>query len=259
MLVRTLAALALVPLLLFLIYGGMPLYVMEFIIVIIGLNEFYKAFKLKDIRCIESIGYIFTIYILFKNVFRLPIEYTLLFSFALFLIGAIFMMYNKFNIVEFAITYLGIIYISLFLDHIILTVDNFELGKIYVWLIFILAFMTDTCAYFAGYFFGKHKLIPQVSPKKTIEGSIGGIIGSTISCIVFGYLFNLNLVHMIVIGSIGSVVAQVGDLFASSIKRYIGIKDYGKLIPGHGGILDRFDSVIFTAPFVYYALKLFIQ
>jgi phosphatidate cytidylyltransferase len=259
MLVRTLAALALVPLLLFLIYGGMPLYVIEFIIVIIGLNEFYKAFKLKDMRSIESIGYIFTIYLFLKNIFRFSIEYTLLFSFALFLIGAIFMIYKRCNIIEFAITYFGIIYVAVFLDHIILTVDNFELGKIYVWLIFILAFMTDTCAYFAGYFFGKHKLIPQVSPKKTIEGSIGGILGSTISCVVFGYLFDLNLVHMIIIGSIGSVVAQVGDLFASSIKRYIGIKDYGKLIPGHGGILDRFDSVIFTAPFVYYALKLFIQ
>ena len=259
MLVRTLAALALVPLLLILIYGGMPLYITEFVIVIMGLNEFYKAFKLKDIHSIEYIGYIFATYIFLKNIFMFPIEYTLLFSFALFLIGSILMIYRRCNIIEFAITCLGIIYVSVFLDHIILTVDNFELGKIYVWLIFILAFMTDTCAYFSGYFFGKHKLIPQVSPKKTIEGSIGGILGSTVSCVVFGYLFDLNLVHMIIIGSVGSIVAQVGDLFASSIKRYIEIKDYGKLIPGHGGILDRFDSVIFTAPFVYYALKLFIQ
>ncbi|RDY25185.1 phosphatidate cytidylyltransferase, partial [Romboutsia weinsteinii] len=93
----------------------------------------------------------------------------------------------------------------------------------------------------------------------TIEGSIGGILGSTCCCILFGYLFNFNIIHMAFIGSIGSIIAQLGDLFASSIKRYVGIKDYGKLIPGHGGILDRFDSVILVAPFVYYAIKLFIK
>ena len=106
---------------------------------------------------------------------------------------------------------------------------------------------------------GKHKLIPKVSPKKTIEGSVGGILGSTLGCAVFGYIFKLDLTAMILIGSLGSIIAQFGDLFASSIKRYVGIKDYGKLIPGHGGILDRFDSVILVAPFVYYAISLFIK
>lgn len=133
------------------------------------------------------------------------------------------------------------------------------MGKIYVWLIFIIAFATDTCAYFAGYAFGKHKLIPKVSPKKTIEGSIGGILGSTLICLAFGYYFNIDLKVIVILGFLGSIVAQVGDLFASSIKRYVGIKDYGKLIPGHGGILDRFDSVILVAPFVYSIINLFIK
>ena len=123
--------------------------------------------------------------------------------------------------------------------------------------LYLVAFLTDTFAYFTGYLFGKHKLIPKVSPKKTVEGSIGGIIGSTVGCIIFGYLFNLDMTAMVIIGSIGSIVAQFGDLFASSIKRYVGIKDYGKLIPGHGGVLDRFDSVILVAPFVYYAIIIF--
>ena len=119
--------------------------------------------------------------------------------------------------------------------------------------------MTDTFAYFSGYLFGKHKLIPKISPKKTIEGSIGGVIGSIVCCIIFGYIFKLDIIQMIIIGGLGSVIAQIGDLFASAIKRYVGIKDYGKLIPGHGGILDRFDSVILVAPFVYYAISLFIK
>lgn len=145
------------------------------------------------------------------------------------------------------------------IDFIILTMDNFDMGKIYVWLIFIIAFATDTCAYFAGYAFGKHKLIPKVSPKKTIEGSIGGILGSTLICLAFGYYFNIDLKVIVILGFLGSIVAQVGDLFASSVKRYVGIKDYGKLIPGHGGILDRFDSVILVAPFVYSIINLFIK
>ncbi|MFR3499954.1 MAG: phosphatidate cytidylyltransferase, partial [Paraclostridium bifermentans] len=170
----------------------------------------------------------------------------------------IYILSGKKNIIDFSITFIGIFYVPIFLDYIVLTINDFKLGAIYVWLIFIISFMTDTFAYFSGYLFGKHKLIPTISPKKTIEGSIGGILGSTICCVIFGYIFKLDIPHMVLVGSIGSIVAQFGDLFASAIKRYVGIKDYGKLIPGHGGILDRFDSVILVAPFVYYAIYLFI-
>ncbi|MFR9070693.1 MAG: phosphatidate cytidylyltransferase, partial [Paraclostridium sp.] len=198
------------------------------------------------------------IYLSIKNIFKLQTEYTYIFVFILFLIGIVYILSNKKNIIDFSITFIGIFYIPIFLDYIVLTINNFRLGGIYVWLIFIISFMTDTFAYFSGYLFGKHKLIPSISPKKTIEGSIGGILGSTICCVIFGYIFKLDITHMILVGSIGSIVAQFGDLFASAIKRYVGIKDYGKLIPGHGGILDRFDSVILVAPFVYYAIYIFI-
>ena len=258
MVVRIIAALALIPLLLFIIYGGLPLYIAEAIIVIIALDEFYKAFKSKNIQPISILGYLFAIFLSIKNIFNLQIEYTHVFVFTLFLIGIIYILSNKKNVIDFSITFIGIFYIPIFLDYIVLTINDFKLGGIYVWLIFIISFMTDTFAYFSGYLFGKHKLIPSISPKKTIEGSIGGILGSTICCVLFGYVFNLDIVHMVLVGSLGSVVAQFGDLFASAIKRYVGIKDYGKLIPGHGGILDRFDSVILVAPFVYYAIYLFI-
>lgn len=259
MLTRIIGGLALIPLFLFIIVGGIPLYIAEVAIVCIGLNEFYKAFKSKDINPLFIIGYIFAVYLGIKNTFNLHIEYTYVIVFILFLIGIGYLLKCKNNILDIAITFLGIFYVAIFLDFIILTINDFEFGKIYVWLIFIISFATDTFAYFTGYLFGRHKLIPKVSPKKTVEGSIGGILGSACLCILFGYIFNLNLFTMAVIGSLGSIVAQCGDLFASSIKRYVGIKDYGKLIPGHGGILDRFDSVILVAPYVYYAIDFFIK
>jgi phosphatidate cytidylyltransferase len=130
---------------------------------------------------------------------------------------------------------------------------------ILVWHIFLTAFGTDIMAYFTGYAIGKHKLCPKISPKKTIEGSIGGILGSVLLCGLFGYFVIPGLLlHCIIIGVLGGVVSQFGDLTASIFKRKMGIKDYGNLIPGHGGILDRFDSVLFTAPMVYYYIMLII-
>ncbi len=118
---------------------------------------------------------------------------------------------------------------------------------------FILAWGTDTCAYFTGYFFGKRKLWEEISPKKTIEGAIGGIVGATILAFAFAYVLKPSFMYYAIpLGVIGSIVSQMGDLIASKIKRYVDIKDYGHIMPGHGGVLDRFDSIILTAPLVYY-------
>ena len=236
---RILAGLALVPLLLLVALGGLPLYIGEFVIVAIAIHEFYKAFETKKINPIFSLGYVF--------------------AFILFICSIIPMLQCKKNIMDIIVTFFGIFYVEILIDFIVLTMDNFQDGNKLVWLVFIISFMTDTFAYFSGYLFGKHKLIPNVSPKKTIEGSIGGILGSTICCLIFGYIFKLDMALMIVMGIIGSIIAQIGDLFASSIKRYVGIKDYGNLIPGHGGVLDRFDSVILVAPFVYSAVIFFMK
>ncbi|MDY5647708.1 MAG: phosphatidate cytidylyltransferase [Lachnospiraceae bacterium] len=137
-------------------------------------------------------------------------------------------------------------------------------GGIYlVWLIFISSWICDTCAYLTGMALGKHKLAPVLSPKKSVEGAVGGVAGSALVGALFGRLLLVsvygdpNMVWICaLIGAMGAVISQVGDLAASGIKRNHGIKDYGKLIPGHGGILDRFDSVIFTAPVIYYLAKL---
>lgn len=133
---------------------------------------------------------------------------------------------------------------------------------------FVCAWLTDTGAYFAGTFFGKHKLVPQLSPKKTVEGAIGGVLLSTIGSALYIVIMCMTIANgfprvsvilkFALLGLIGSVVSQIGDLVASSIKRDCGKKDYGSILPGHGGLLDRFDSVIFVSPFVYYAMLHFI-
>ena len=135
-----------------------------------------------------------------------------------------------------------------------------ENGIYYVWLIFIGAWGSDTCAYCVGKLFGKHKMPSELSPNKTIEGCVGGVIGAALIGFLFA-LFALRspeyLWKLPIIGGVSSIISQIGDLAASAIKRNHDIKDYGKLIPGHGGILDRFDSIIFIAPIVYYLVVFF--
>ena len=135
----------------------------------------------------------------------------------------------------------------------------------FVWVIFISSWISDTCAYCVGMLFGKHKLAPILSPKKSIEGSIGGIAGSALVGALFGYFIVEQVITeqqvtwiFALIGAIGSVVSQIGDLAASAIKRNYEIKDYGNLIPGHGGIMDRFDSVLVTAPMIYFLFTLLV-
>lgn len=132
-------------------------------------------------------------------------------------------------------------------------------GSPYVWLVYIIAFGSDTFAYFTGKMFGKHKLYPEVSPNKTIEGAIGGVIGSTVlSLIYFDYLRINKYFYIIIFSVSASVFSMIGDLTASKIKREFRIKDFGYILPGHGGILDRFDSVLFVAPTVYYFVQHFL-
>ncbi len=129
-------------------------------------------------------------------------------------------------------------------------------GQYLYLLVFIAAWTTDTFAYFTGFFFGKHKLCPKISPKKTVEGAIGGVTFCVIAFVIYGAVvstaFDLaaNYFGLGVVAVLMSVLAQCGDLLASVIKRTYGIKDYGKLFPGHGGVLDRFDSVLLLAPFL---------
>lgn len=132
----------------------------------------------------------------------------------------------------------------------------FTKGSVFFPLVFVGAWVTDTFAYFSGYFFGKHKLIPAVSPKKTVEGAIGGTLFAMLGFIIVGVIYGYsvkNIVILAFLGLVASVVSQFGDLAASLIKRHYGIKDYGKLFPGHGGVLDRFDSILAVSSCLYVA------
>ncbi|NLM03665.1 MAG: phosphatidate cytidylyltransferase [Clostridiales bacterium] len=260
MLKRTVSAIVGIPLLIFLlIKGGILLYLATIIISIIGLYEFYNAMRFKNYNPINFIGYILSIVLLSILYFFKSTALILFFLFISIIILSGILLFNlKYTVKDISITLYGIIYISLFLGHIIL-VSKFQ-NKWIIWLIFIVAWSTDTFAYFGGYLWGNKKLCPNISPKKTIAGAITGIIGSILSCCLFGYIFlEQNILLIALFGFIGSIISQFGDLTASQIKRYTNVKDFGNLIPGHGGILDRFDSILFTAPFVYYFFLFFIR
>ncbi len=127
-------------------------------------------------------------------------------------------------------------------------------GRYLILLPFIIAFLSDSAAYFVGRFFGKHHLAPVISPKKTVEGAIGGVLGAVVGMLLYGLVlqlafdFRVNYLYAVIYGLVGSVGGVFGDLCFSVLKRQTGIKDYGNLIPGHGGILDRFDSMIIVGP-----------
>jgi len=154
------------------------------------------------------------------------------------------------------------IFIPFFLSSL-LRLRQMELWRFYILLPFVAAFLSDAFALFAGMLFGKHKLAPDLSPKKTVEGAVGGLVGAVVSLLVYGLVWQtffdlkgLRWPILALYGALGSVVSQLGDLSFSYIKREYGIKDFGNLLPGHGGILDRFDSVIFCAPLIELLLRL---
>lgn len=164
-------------------------------------------------------------------------------------------------------SYFCLLYAPVMLEFIFLT-RCLAHGKVLVWLIFISASISDTFAYFVGISIGKHRLAPVLSPKKSIEGSIGGIVGAALFGAVYAWCIHENVFPMekttvvlifAVICGVGAIISQVGDLAASGIKRDHEIKDYGKCIPGHGGIMDRFDSVLFTAPIIYFLARIMLS
>jgi phosphatidate cytidylyltransferase len=155
---------------------------------------------------------------------------------------------------------LGILYIPLLMSHFILIRQESE-GGLWVFFILVVAFCGDTAAYYVGRKLGKRKLLPRVSPGKTVEGTIGLIVGSIAGALVFRQLFFpvLPWMHAVILGFMGSIVGQLGDLSESALKRAAGVKDSGVLLPGHGGILDRLDCLMFITPLVYYYKALVIR
>jgi len=155
---------------------------------------------------------------------------------------------------------LGILYIPVLMSHFIL-IRGTPSGVLWIFFILVLAFAGDIAAFYVGRQFGKRKLLPEVSPGKTVEGMIGLMAGSVVGCLLFRQWFfpELGAAHTVVLGLVGGVVGQLGDLSESALKRSAGVKDSGVMLPGHGGILDRLDCLMFITPFVYYYQEFVIR
>lgn len=248
-----------IPLLAILYFGGYVLTATCFLIGIMGVREFYNGFHAMGVKPNYGIAVAAAVALYLINIFGEKSEWYMLWFFGVVLVSMLYLFNIEHRKLEDAMaTITGIFYVVFFSFHVVL-VDQTGPYGLMLWLIVITAFGTDIMAYFSGYLLGKHKLCPHISPKKTIEGSIGGVLGSVILSGLFGWFFLPDLlIHCLVIGVLGGIVSQFGDLTASIFKRKMGIKDYGHLIPGHGGILDRFDSVLFTGPMVYYYIVLVI-
>ncbi|QDR80529.1 Cytidylyltransferase family protein [Sporomusa termitida] len=178
--------------------------------------------------------------------------------------------HKNYGLVEAAVTLLGTLYVSLPFSHLLLlrftepnqyiptALGSLAAGAAYLWLAFVGTWASDTLAYFVGSTLGRHKLCPAISPGKTYEGAAGGLVGSIMGITAMGMLFGLPAIHTFVLGLLVGIAAPLGDLTESALKRFAGVKDSGRLLPGHGGVLDRFDAIMFATPVVYYYVKVFI-
>lgn len=240
------------------------------IIALISMYEYFHCFKSTNkANPSEFLGYILCILIAFTHMVKgeilIQIIVLLIPTCILILFVEFILSNGKKTVKDISITMLGICYIPLMLIYLSF-ISNMNLGtgltgRILIWFVLIASWGSDVFAYTIGRHFGKHKLT-KISPKKTVEGSIAGIIGATVLGIIYAVLCNnlwgteINYLLIGVIVAVLSVVGQIGDLAASSIKRYCEIKDFSDLLPGHGGMLDRIDSIIFVLPFAFMLLNL---
>jgi len=257
---RIISGLVMAPLLVLVWLGGYWLMAAAFAVGLMGVRELYKGFEAQGIRPSKEIAYVaicilYLLNILWPENHELAMLWVVICAMASMVYG---FDVNGRTSEDSLATLFGLIYVVFFSYHIV-WIDQSS-HKIMIWLVFLTAFGTDIMAYFTGMAFGKHKLCPNLSPKKSVEGAVGGVLGSVALCVLFGWLLGYGrmLMSFAVIGLVGSIAAQLGDLSASALKRRMGIKDYGNLIPGHGGIMDRFDSVLFTAPLIYYTAALLL-
>jgi phosphatidate cytidylyltransferase len=240
--------------------GGILLFVTTITISIIGLFELYRVMKIQG-NLLGYLGY-FTVLAYYGLLWFQRENFMLLLSigFLMILMSVYVFTFPKYQLEEVSVSFFGVFYVAVMLSYLY-QVRTMADGKYLVWLVFFSSWGSDTCAYCVGMLFGKHKLAPVLSPKKSIEGAIGGVIGAALLGLIYAIIFGSYMREMrnpqlacSLSCAIAAVISQIGDLAASAIKRNHQVKDYGKLIPGHGGILDRFDSMLFTAPAIYLAV-----
>lgn len=234
------------------------------LVALISMYEYFNCFKKSNTANPSSwLGYLVAVTLSIMHIAEVSLLKSLYLVPIVLLILVIEMLFSKGkkNAMDILITAMGICYIPgmlMFLSMIRADIPN---GMLLVWYVFCAAWGSDVFAYFIGCKFGKHKFT-EISPNKSIEGCVAGVVGAMVTALIVSFVANrffgaqVDYGIIVVIVALLSIAGQIGDLFASSIKRYCGVKDYGDLIPGHGGMLDRIDSIIFILPFAYILLNL---
>jgi phosphatidate cytidylyltransferase len=257
-------ALIALPVLFIIVYGSISFFILALVAALICLYEFY-GIAMKDCSMTHEaclIGFAIT-FVWILLVYFNYLEYLwMLAVFNLMVLAGIivFRFSDQPDILDIAARQAsGIIYIPGLIGFMLL-IHQFEKGHCWIYVTFMMIFACDTGGYFVGKQFGKHALCPAVSPKKTIEGYLGGLVLCILTCLIFASLFQLPLSveHMIGVSFIVGVFAPLGDLFESAFKRMADIKDSGHILPGHGGLLDRIDAFLFAGPLVYAYKILFL-
>lgn len=256
---RLISGIVLVVLALFIVgSGGVLLFAASAGISCIGLFELYRVMKMED-KVLGAVGYTAALAYYCLVWFHQEKFVMLVAISALMLLMAIYVVtFPKYGTEQVTVAFFGIFYVAVMFSYLYQARMMAD-GKYLVWLIFLSSWGCDTFAYCVGMLIGRHKLAPTLSPKKSVEGAIGGIVGAALLGVLYAILTDGSMPIYALICAVGATASQVGDLAASAIKRQHEIKDYGRLIPGHGGILDRFDSVIVTAPMIYILAVLLVD
>lgn len=269
MIERLLTALVAVPVIFACTYfGGLWFFALVAVIAVISINEFYNLMKKKGFSPYYTLGNIFSlgIIVFVHNTINHPnwepASAAILTAAVIccFLAG-IFIKRSAHATANISITLLGVLYIGWLFGYLVL-LRALTLHGEFLFLLMFAIWTADTLAYFVGKSFGRRQLSPYISPKKTIEGAVAGLAGAVMAAVIFGAayeqaLYPANLAHYIIIGIFVGIVAQLSDLSESLVKRDAGAKDSSNIVPGHGGVLDRMDSFIFTAPLLYYYVIMF--
>lgn len=241
-------------------FGGVPYLVMVLLYALFSINEFYNMMKVKGYNPIFVIGHFFTAFFIIFAYYATkrhwePAHSALLTSVAIITFSSgIFFKNVKDAIPNIAVTLLGIFYIGWLYSYLIFIRALTEHGA-YIFFLMLTIWANDIAAYLIGSWIGKVKLSPYISPKKTVEGAVSGLLVCVAAAVFFGKLAELTLLDSLFLGLTVGIMAQVSDLVESLIKRDAGVKDSSNIIPGHGGVLDRMDSFILTAPIMYYYIS----
>lgn len=298
LLVRILSSIIGIPLLLALVftpgnkvYPAWPFTVAVAICASVGAWEYFKAVRLRGFRPTEGLAFFAIVLLQFAawNVSRGQLTAFLPALLALLVIATLIHQVLRRDpepLSNVGVTFLGVVYVGWLMSYLVflrslpgtvhlnvfgaalpeeilligIPLSLVERGAWFVLYVFAVTWMTDTGAYFVGMRFGKYspKLAPRLSPNKTLFGAIGGVVAATLMSLLFGIWIGIPWYHSLLLGPILSILGQIGDLCESAMKRDLGLKDFGAVLPGHGGILDRFDSILFTAPIAYYYLVFFL-